>query len=444
MTARNADRLIAAGWIKGRRGRPSLVGGAVASRRPIALLAATRPGAEAGATLAALERLFIDTDGFAIHELEPLGEQESVDLVRAAAPEVAPAEAAVLWRRVGGSPYWLLALARAHGTEPTHVLGDRLRRLSADGVTLIALLAVAGRPTAGANAANLLGWPAERLAAAIQELVRSGLALEAVDGLRPAHDLVREAVVRQLPDEVRRDHHVRLARGYEAAAEGDLQQLVAALRHRTAAGLPTLELALRVAESERRQWLDREALEELARIADRVDPADPRARTLAVAVASLASDVGESAVAFDRWRELIGTGSAEARAEARLAAAREAFRLRRPIDLEELLAGAEAPAWADVDAIEVGALRASSRLWLEARFPEGHELATEVAERARRLDPEPHDVARLEAIGRARWAALKVAFDATLQAGDWGILRPMALEMLEVAAGLDDRRRSAP
>lgn len=418
-----------------------LVRGAIAGDRPIALLAATRPGGETAATLAALERIAIDADGFDIVPLEPLSQQESIDLVRATADGVTEAEASALWRSVGGSPYWLLALTLTRGTDRASVLDERLRRISADGSTLIALLAVAGRPAAAPDAARWLDWPTTRLAASASELVKGGLALEAIDGFRLAHDLIREAVLHRLPIALQRRYHVVLAAAYASAAEGDVQGLQAALRHRIAAGLSASDLALRIAVSERRRWLDREAIEELGRIADETDPADPAREALAMAVAHLASEVGESAIAFERWVVLASMGPLERRAETTLAAAREAFRLRRPAALEDLLTGPEAPDWSDVDAVEVGAIRASSRLWLEARFPEGRQLATEVVEQAAGLRSVPSDDVRRRAIERARWAALKVAFDSSLQAGDWQVLRPMALQMLDVADGLDDRGR---
>jgi len=419
-----------------------LVRGAVASRRAIGLLAGTRPSADSTPILASLERLFEDADGAraVVHELGPLDERDSVALVQAAVPGVQATEAAAMWRRVGGSPWWLLALARSRRADPADVLGERLRRLSPDGAALLSLLAVAGRPIGAAFAGRLLGWGDARAEAAVRELTSAGLAVERIEGLRPAHDLVREAVVRQLPPASRREQHERLAVGLEASAGEELQRLHAALRHRIEAGLPTVKLALRIASSARRRWLDREAILELARIADDAHGAEPDAAQLTLAVARLATEVGAPDVAFDRWSDLAASGPPGSRPEARLAAAREAFRLRRPADLERLVAGPDASDWDPVTAVEVGALRASSRLWVESRFPEGRELATEVVARARELPP-GRSPAEREAVRRARWAALRIAIDASLQAGDWLPLRSLADDMVRLSHEMDDRAR---
>ena len=414
--------------------------GAVASRRPIGLLVATRPSPQSAPILASLERLLEETGAPVVRELSPLDEVSSVALVRAAVPGISEAEAAEIWRSVGGSPYWLLALARSRGSDPADVLGERLRRVSPDAAALLALLAVAGRPMSARSAGELLDWPESRVAAAVRELASTGLMVERVDGLRPAHDLVREAVLRELPAEGRREWHARLAIALEAPTGEDVQRLQAALRHRIEARLPALALAVRIAESEGRRWLDHHAIAELGRIADEADPVDPLAPRLDLAVAGLASEVGAADIAFERWRRIAASTSGPDRATATLAAAREAFRLRRPEELEQLLAGLDAPEWDPVEAVEAGALRASSRLWVESRFPEGRELATRVVAEARHLDATA-PAASGAAVRSARWAALRIAFDASLQAGDWAPLRSLAGEMVGLSRELDDRAR---
>src|SRR5207247_7739009 len=165
-----------------------------------------------------------------------------------------------------GSPFWLEALARAGGSVVglSQVLSVQLRGAGADAASLLALLAVAGRPLSLPDAATVVGWPLPRLEGALRELRDRGLVLEAGGAARLAHDLIREAAAAELPDEVRRRLHHGLAERLELDAGSDLRLLGRALEHRRAAGLPTLELALRLARSPQRKLLGREGLGLLA------------------------------------------------------------------------------------------------------------------------------------------------------------------------------------
>lgn len=418
-----------------------LVRGSMAARPAMALIVATRPGPEAAPRIEALERLYSDRGELVVRELEPLTEAESLDLVRAAAPGLTDAAATRIWQRVGGSPYWLLALARAPDEEPGLVLRSRLDRISPDAATALGVLAVAGRPIEKPTAGRVLGWPEDRFDGVVRDLVRAGLIRDDVEGLRPVHDLVREAVAADLPDRTRRAHHSRLAGILEAEARGDLAELAVALDHRIAAGEPAVELGLRLASAPGRRLLGIDGLGVLDRVINASADAAPGRDRLRLEVARLATELGASAIAFARWRELAEDGPAEMRLDARLAAATEAYRLGRVDDMHALIADLDA-SHDDLTAVEARTLQAQSLLWLESRSAEGRARAADVIARARALatgltGDEPDDHRRR--VGEAHRAALKVAFDAAMQAEQWQEQFVLATELVEVSRGMGVR-----
>ena len=56
-----------------------------------------------------------------------------------------------------------------------------------------------------------MAWPTARTTAASAELRGLGLALDEGGGMRLAHDLIRDVVVRGIPDAARRELHGRIA-----------------------------------------------------------------------------------------------------------------------------------------------------------------------------------------------------------------------------------------
>ena len=418
-----------------------LVRGSMATRPAMALIVATRPGPEAAPRIEALERLFSDRGALVVRELEPLTEAESVAVVRAAAPSLTDVAATRIWRRVGGSPYWLLALALAPDEDPALALRSRLDRLSPDAVTALGVLAVAGRPIAKATASRVLGWRDDRFDGVVRDLLRAGLIRDDVEGLRPVHDLVREAVAAELPDRTRRAHHSRLAEILEAEARGDLAELAIALDHRIAAGEPAVELGLRLASAPGRRLLGLDGLGVLDRVINASDDATPGRDRLRLEVAKLATELGASPIAFARWRELAEDGPLELRLDARLAAANEAYRLGRADDMHALIADLDV-SHDDLTAVEARTLQAQSLLWLESRFVDGRARAVDVIARARALasgltGDEPDDHRRR--VGEAHRAALKVAFDAAMQAEQWQEQFVLATELVEVSRGIGGR-----
>ena len=104
---------------------------------------------------------------------------EAFELTKALAPALGDDEARNLAALAGGSPFWIEALVRSGGVaEAGRLVTARLRGASMDAGTLVALLAVAGRPLAIADAAALNSWEAERTEQAGRELVVRGVAIE--------------------------------------------------------------------------------------------------------------------------------------------------------------------------------------------------------------------------------------------------------------------------
>src|SRR5439155_20814802 len=266
------------------------------------------------------------------------------------------------------SPFWLEAFARpgASAADAAQLVTARLRGAGADAAALVGLLAVAARPLSLADAALLHDWPVARVKHAVSELVsRGGDAMDIV-GVRLAHDVVRDAAYREIPEETRRTLHGSLAEWLEGIAGDDLGRLGEALAHRHAAAMPSHELALRLARAPRRTLLGDEGLALLCSIADNADPDDERTLSLNIELAALAGELANHSVALERWSR-VAERAAEPlrRASALLAASRSAFALE-DVDAAwsyRARAGALGVADAVLD-LEREAHEASIELWM--------------------------------------------------------------------------------
>ena len=99
-----------------------------------------------------------------------------------------------LWSQAAGSPFWLGVLAGSQSDRPAdHVIDLRLRYAAPDATELVALLTVAGRPATIDEIVRIEGWPEQRVQAALDELVSSGLATRTGRSVSLVHDLVRDA-----------------------------------------------------------------------------------------------------------------------------------------------------------------------------------------------------------------------------------------------------------
>jgi DNA-binding CsgD family transcriptional regulator len=405
----------------------------------LTVFTASRPSG-VGADLADV----LPPDRVTLLRLEPLGRDEGIRLARSLDAGLDPKAAARLWERAQGSPFWLEALVRTRAATGNagQLVAARLSGAGADATSLLALFALAARPLALTDVAELEGWPLERTEAASRELVARGVALADGGVVSLAHDLIREAVTSGLPRATRSPIHERLAEWLEASAGDDLRLLCEALEQRRAAAAPTLDLALRLAGSSRRTLLGQEGARQLAAVADEAAPRDPRALELNERVASMASEVGDNALALERWTLLAEqTADPQARARLLLEASKAAWELERLPDARSLLDQARATAGSDLPlSLIVEAHEATLMLWGELRLTEGRELAARAAERARR---------RARAVGGMDCLdiATRRAYRDTLRAEYWAAMQldrredmlRAADEATRAARGLDER-----
>jgi DNA-binding CsgD family transcriptional regulator len=405
------------------------------SGQRVAIFAATRPvgGGVALADLLPAERV-------TVMELAPLSPEEGVELAFALDTDLDYARAGELYEKSRGSPFWLEALGRSGGAgdSPHGVLTARLRGAGPDAGALLGLLAIAGRPLVVADAAALSDWPLERTEAALAELVGRGIAQETSGAAQLTHDLIRESAVADLPEGTRRQLHCKLAEGLEREAGDDLRSLREALEHRRLAGLPTADLAVRLARSPRRILLGVEGLRDLVAIADEADPLDLDTLGLHAELASLATDVAAHEDALGLW--LLAGDRVKAphrRASALLEASKAAYSLERVAESREYLARSRYVEAADeVLRLEQVTHDAAICLWLEQRTAEGRALAREAVAEAKRLlgsgDPASLD----ERARQAYVDALRLDYEAAMQEGDAEAVLRSAEERETAARGL--------
>jgi DNA-binding CsgD family transcriptional regulator/tetratricopeptide (TPR) repeat protein len=413
-----------------------LLRGAAAEGRPVALVAASRPGPAASSFARSLRQVLGDR----LHTLElgPLDRTAGVRLVLDLAPDIGERAAVDLWQRAAGSPFWLEVIARvAPGDSGQAVLADRLRGAGADAVALLALLTLAGRPLTADEVMEIEGWPSHRVDAAARDLIGSGLAIQEQGVLAVSHDLVREAAARQLPTALRRRIHRRLALWLEREAGEDHLLLLAAVQHRRDGGLPAVDLVERLLRSSRRRLLGGEGVRILGAVADEGGTATGE---IAAEVAELAMEVGEYEEALTRWVAVVsGAPDPGTRAQAALGASRAAYELER---LDEARAYLEqASAWASADpvlAIEVEAHRSDVIRWLEHRGDVAKASGLAALEAARQLASAAGGIERISRPARRAYLhALMAVSDVGLQEEDPVGTLEIADEVSTVAAGFD-------
>jgi DNA-binding CsgD family transcriptional regulator len=368
-------------------------------------------------------------------ELGPLTSDEAIDLASALVPGIVEATARELAHKSGGSPFWLevLVQTQGRGADAGHFVASRLRGASADAGSLLALLAVAARPLALADVAVLNDWAPERAEHGARELIARGVAVESSGSILVAHDLIRAAVVSELPAERRFDVHARVGNWLARTAGSDVRRLREALGHHHAAGLPSLDLARRLADSPQRTLLGDEGLELLVAIADESESSDRSVLTLNEEIAELASTLARHEVALER-RVLVAERSPDSlqRARSFLEASRSALALsdrdRARTYLDRVRGAGVADELLD---LEVGTQQAELDLWGDERKEEGRISAHAVASRARRL---------FEADDRARSAyleALRVEYEAAYQEDDLDLMLRAAEDRASAARGFD-------
>lgn len=180
----------------------------------------------------------------ALGTLAPGDARSLVGRLLASAPRKVDADEEAIVREGGGHPLFLGELVR-HAIAPTtlrppqptttdhgrfeEALGARLRRLDPESRTTLSLVALAGTPLTLGQAAHASGADLPELAARISKL-RGGRLVHTSgprrsDHVEPYHDRIRVAVVAQLDEDARREHHRRLALAIEATAPDDHETL---------------------------------------------------------------------------------------------------------------------------------------------------------------------------------------------------------------------------
>jgi len=402
-----------------------LVRAAQHDHQDVLVLAAGRPTTELALMYEALTALLSEPSATAI-DLGPLDRETGIALVRRLGPEVSRERAAEYWSAAAGSPFWLCMLAQGGGHAATVALvRSRLRACSTDGATALSMLSVAARPVPAEDLTALLGWPPARVDAAAAALVDRGLAVRRQSLVSVAHDLVREAVTADLPDEVLGNLHVRVADWL--AQDDSPAALLAAMEHRRIAHRPVTNLALRAATSPRRGWLGANGIAQIMSLTE--GSTDPTVDELVPQLAALATEIGEPALALPLWERAFRD---QRTPDQRATAAREATRAAYQLDDTS-----RAWTWMDcartvglgdpVSAIRLDVLEAHLLRWMDGRFADAGVMSERALTAARRLAQPAHRDVLVE--------ALSVAYDDGMVRGDYAAVALLADEVSEVARG---------
>ena len=402
---------------------------------PLILVAAGRPSRSVRQVADSYARLIGGPGRFALLELQPLDRSAGVELLLALKPDVQAERAEELWAIAGGSPFWLTTISRSDVDDIQRSTAARLRRLDTDEATLLALLAVGARPFGDADLAEQLRWSLAQVAWTADRLLAAGLTTGASDGRQVAHDLIRGAVVRDIPDARRRDLHRMVAASLAARAGDDVGVLWSALEHRQAAGDAVLGLASRIVGSPGRRWLGADGLRDLAHIADEADLLDPRTIELERGLAMIAADLGDHATALERWaRAMDRQADPIAQAQAALGAARAAHALGNASEAHAFLRRARSLADRPWVVISAMAIEAALNLWVEHRTAEGLATGHRAADAARAaISSGGLTSIDRDLLADAALAAFAAAFDGAMQAEDVAEMDRLADEMLQVA-----------
>jgi DNA-binding CsgD family transcriptional regulator len=407
-------------------------------RQPMTLLVAGRPSSNVAAVIDGAERLVPDSSRHLVLDVGRLSTEASRELLASIAPSLGPAETDAVIERAGGSPFWLQTLARAEPEVVDRASTLRLREASADGVALLAALAVIGRPTDHDELSLVLEWPLPRVDHALVELDARGLVSRGVT-VSLVHDLVAETVAEGLPAARARRLHRRLAELLEREAGDDVQQLTAALRHRRRGGLPVLTLARRIAASPTRRLIGPDGLAELAAIADTARAPDARDGELEASVGGLALELGDHQRALALFEPLTGSPDPDVVVRASLGAAEAAYRLGRAPSVHAHAARVLASATDPAPRLVARSYEAFALLWLDHDTAGGRREGDAAAAEAQAVLQGGGDPS-LE-LRTAALKALHAGWEGSLQAGDLLALKAIATIMVEASAGLDPGRR---
>ena len=411
-----------------------LVRAAESSGEPLALIAAGRPSS-AEASFSASVGKVLPAERLTRLELEPLTSTQALELVKALAPALCDDDARSLASAAGGLPFWIEALVRTGGVEADagRLVTARLRGASVDAAALVALLTVAARPLALADVVDLSGWEADRAEQAARELLARGIAVESGAVLRLAHDLIRAAAAREIPEEQRVAIHRRVGDWLARIAGDDVRRLREALAHRHAAGLASLDLAARLVRSPQRTLLGEEGLALLVTIADAADPADEVVLSLNDGIAALAAALGRHDIALERRLLLAEREPLPVeRARALVQASRSSFALNGDQARTYLDRARTTSSGDGLLDLELEIQQATVELWSVGSGQLGRDLAHAAVSKARNLF-EADDGARSLYL-----EALRVEHEAAYQEDDLEAMFRSAEHRAAVARGFDE------
>src|SRR5687768_7556891 len=422
-----------------------LIGAGETTGNALVAIAAARPSPAAAEFEATVLAQVPAERATSVH-LGGLPLEDAVDLARAIDRSIERRECEDLWRRSAGSPFWLEALAHAHGSgRRADLIDARLRSLSADAAALVSALAVAARPLDVSDGSRVLAWPAERVEDALRELEARGLATSHLGSMRLTHDLIREAVAKDIPDGLRKRLHRAFAEVIIGSAGDDLQMLAEALDHRVAAGLPAVEIAMRVVASPSRRLIGADAIERLSAIAESLDSGGSDRLALQEALARLSGDVGLHESAVRHWGDVASTTRDGAqRQHAEIEAARAAYLLGRADDVRSHLARARELPVDGITAVTLDALQADLAMWLDHDTAAGVVAADRALAGARALLDDAGGAASLSRETRiAVLSAFDAAADAALQEDRGHDVIRLGEETTAIAEPLDEETRIA-
>lgn len=419
-----------------------LVRGSIDPGRPLLLVAASRHGETAGRLVASFRGSLPVPFGLIELELGPLGRADGIRLARAIAPDVGPEDAAAFWSTAAGAPFWLEILARSRGDPGgiEAILGVRTRGAGPDARRILALLAILGRPAAISELVAIEDWSETRGEAAVDELVDRGLLARTPMGVRIGHDLIRSSVVSALVERDRRTVHRRIAAHLEADGTDDIQVLKAALEHRRSGGLPTVDLALRLARSPRRRWLGRDGARLLAEVADEPGAEHPGRFDLQEAVAQLATEQADHELAFELWSLVAERGVGARALEASVAAAREAYHLGRIAEARRWIERTRPRVVGQPElTIALDLVEALIAIWIDNRLDTGWAMARRALAATDALAVAAGGIDGLspDAYG-AHVEALLAACAVALQSEDWPALREHSERLVDATVGRDE------
>lgn len=182
----------------------------------------------------------------------------AADVAAMLAPTAPTLDATVLHRRSAGNPLLVLAVANAHaGTGRVDdlswqkLIDDQLQRLDDSTRDLLSWASAMGREFRLETLSQAMGSAETELLTRLARLERQGLLKPSGEGRFDfAHDLVREAVYRQLSQPRRRAIHRQIARALVVAAAADSSLQGELVYHASQAGDAPLAVAACIAAAE--------------------------------------------------------------------------------------------------------------------------------------------------------------------------------------------------